>query len=333
MRAWPLLLLVPAAALLLSRTTRLSSPAQRATLAGKTFVVTGASSGVGRGTALALASAGANVAIAARRTDALEELAQEMRDLGGMPLVVTTDVSDVAQMQALAEHTLERFGVIDGWVNNAGIASIGLFEDVPLEDHLRLLDVNLKGVVTGSYLAMGQFRAQGHGTLVNVGSVDSEIPHAYQASYSASKAGVLMLGRVLNEELRLKRTSGVYVSTVMPWALDTPLWDHVANYTGHAARMPTMDDPQKVVDAIIQTLLNPRKEVAVGYKAKLAYYSHRVTPGLNERLSGLAIKQAEVKMNPAMADTSGSFHTPVEAGQRVDGGIRERLREEQASRF
>jgi short-subunit dehydrogenase len=328
MRAWPLLLLVPAAALLLSRNN--ARPAQRATLAGKTFVVTGASSGVGRGTALALASAGANVAIAARRTSALEALAQEMRDLGGTPLVVTTDVSDVAQMQALAQQTLERFSVIDGWINNAGIASIGRFEDVPLEDHLRLLDVNLKGVVTGSYLAMGQFRIQGHGTLVNVGSVDSEIPHAYQASYSASKAGVLMLGRVLNEELRLKRQPGVHVSTVMPWALDTPLWDHVANYTGHAARMPTMDDPQKVVDAIIQTLLRPQKEIAVGYKAKLAYYSHRVTPGLNERLSGLAIKKAEVEMNPAMPDTSGSFHEPVDAGQRVDGGIRERLRAEQA---
>lgn len=328
MRAWPLLLLVPAAALLLSRSN--ARPAPRATLAGKTFVITGASSGVGRGTALALASAGANVAIAARRTDALEELAQEIQDLGGTPLVVTTDVSDVAQMQALAQQTLERFSVIDGWINNAGIASIGRFEDVPLEDHLRLLDVNLKGVVTGSYLALGQFRIQGHGTLVNVGSVDSEIPHAYQASYSASKAGVLMLGRVLNEELRLKRQPGVHVSTVMPWALDTPLWDHVANYSGHAARMPTMDDPQKVVNAIIQTLLSPRKEIAVGYKAKLAYYSHRVTPGLNERLSGLAIKKAEVEMNPAMPDTSGSFHEPVEVGQSVDGGIRERLRAEQA---
>jgi short-subunit dehydrogenase len=263
--------------------------------------------------------------VAARRTEALESLAGEISRWGGTPLVVTTDVSSVEQMQALAEQAVERFGAIDGWVNNAGIAAIGRFEDIPLEDQLRLLDVNLKGAVTGSYLAMKQFRAQGYGTLVNVASVDSEVPHAYQAAYSASKAGVLMLGRVLNEELRLNRQRNIHVSTVLPWALDTPLWDHVANYSGHEARLPTMDGPEKAVNAIIRALLDHEKEIAVGYKAKLAYLSHRLTPGLNERLSGLAIKKAEIEMNPAAPETSGSFHQPVVAGQGVDGGIRERL--------
>jgi NAD(P)-dependent dehydrogenase (short-subunit alcohol dehydrogenase family) len=73
---------------------------------------------------------------------------------------------------------------------------------------------------------------QGYGSLVNVGSIDSEVPLAYQATYSASKAAVLGLGRALNEELRLAGLERVRVSTVMPWAADTPVWTHAANYSG-----------------------------------------------------------------------------------------------------
>ena len=330
MRAWPLLLIIPAAFVLLSGcATSPLGAADRAKLANKTFVVTGASSGIGRGAALELGRSGANVVVAARRTEALETLASEIRSLGGTPLVVTTDVSDVSQMKALAEKAVGRFGHIDGWVNDAAVVTIGRFEEVPLEDQLRLLDVNLKGVVTGSYLAMKQFRAQGYGTLVNVGSVDSEVPHAYQAAYSASKAGVLMLGRVLNEELRLNGQRNIHVATVLPWALDTPLWDHAANYTGHAARMPTMDGPEKAVNAIVRALLDPKEEITVGYKAKLAYWSHRLTPDLNEMLTGKAIEKGEIQMNPATPPTPGNLYSPVDAGQGVDANVRERLKTQQ----
>jgi short-subunit dehydrogenase len=329
LRAWPLLLVIPAALVLLSGSaTRALGRSDRAKLSGKTFVVTGASSGIGRGAAMELGRSGANVVIAARRSDALESLAAEIRSAGGTVLVVPTDVADAAQMQHMLEQALDHFGPIDGWINNAGVAVIGRFEDIPLEDHLRLLDTNLKGTVTGSHLALKQFREQGYGTLVNVASVDSEVPHAYQASYSASKAGVMMLGRVLNEELRLHRERNIHVSTVLPWALDTPLWDHVGNHTGHAARLPTMDGPEKAVNAIVRAYLHPKEEVTVGYKAKLAYWSHRLAPDLNERLSGAAIKKGQIEMNPCAPATSGNLHAPVEAGQGMDGGIRDRMRHE-----
>lgn len=320
LRAWPLLLALPAAALLLSsRTTRPPRPADKAKLAGRTFIVTGASSGVGRGAALELGRSGANVVLAARRLDALESLVAEIQREGGTALAVATDVSDTAQMQYLAERAIERFGNIDGWINNAGVVTVGRFEDIPLEDHLRLLDINLKGQVIGSYLAMKHFRAQGHGTLINVGSVDSEIPHAYQGAYSPSKAGVLMLGRVLNEELRLTQGRDIHVCTVMPWALDTPLWEHAGNYTGHEARMPTMDGPEKVVNAIIRACLEPIKEIRVGYKAKLAYWGHRVAPSINERLTGIFTEKGEIEMHPPASATSGSVHEPVNAGQGIQG--------------
>jgi short-subunit dehydrogenase len=328
MRTPPFLLLlaIPAALLLLSGcAARGLTDSERNQLAGKTFVVTGASSGIGRGVALQLGRSGANVVLAARRTKALESLAREIVVAGGTPLVVTTDISRTEDMQHLLHATLERFGRIDGWINNAAVMATGRFEDIPLEDHQRLLDINLKGTLTGSYLAIKQFRTQGAGVLINVASIDSEVPHTYQSSYSASKAGVLMLGRVLNQELRLNKERGIQVVTVMPWAIDTPIWDHAANYTGHQPQLPTLDGPEKPVNTIVRALLHPQQEITVGYKAKLAYWSHRLAPDISDAISRHAVQAAEVDMNPAAPASAGNLHVPMEEGQGVSGGVRERM--------
>lgn len=320
MRTLPLLLALPAALALLNRASpRRPGRPNREQLNGRTIVVTGASSGVGRGVALALAQRGANLVLAARRTEALEALAVEVQALGVAALVVPTDVADIPQMGALAEQAEQRFGRIDGWINNAGVVAVGRFEEVSLEDHLRLLDTNVKGVVIGTHLALQRFRRQGYGRLVNVASVDGEIPHAYQASYSASKAAVLSLGRVLQQELRRGRQPNIQLSTVLPWALDTPIWGHAATYTGHRADLPTKDSPDKAVQAIVGALLRPQKEITVGYKAKLAYWGHRLAPELNERFTAAAVQRAEIDWNPAKAATSGNLQQPDQAGRTIRG--------------
>lgn len=320
MRTLPLLLALPAALALLNRSSSRRSPRiDRQQLNGRTIVVTGASSGVGRGVALALARHGANLVLAARRSEVLEALAVEVQALGVAALAVPTDVAEVAQMTALAEQAEQRFGRIDGWINNAGVVAVGRYEEVPLEDHLRLLDTNVKGVVIGSHLALQRFRRQGYGRLVNVASVDGEIPHAYQASYSASKAAVLSLGRVLQQELRRGRQPNIQLSTVLPWALDTPIWGHAATYTGHRADLPTKDSPDKAVQAIVGALLQPQKEITVGYKAKLAYWGHRLAPELNERFTAAAVQRAEIDWNPAKAATSGNLQQPDQAGRTIRG--------------
>src|SRR5690606_35281114 len=237
------------------------------TIAGATIVLTGASSGFGRGAALALAGLGANVVLAARRTAELEELADQIRASGGSALAVTVDVSEPADVIRLAEAALERFGGIDVWVNNVGVGALGLFWDIPIEDHARIIDVNLKGLIYGAHVALRHFRAQDYGVLVNVGSIDSEVPLAYQASYAASKAAVLSLSRSLNEELRLSRHENIKVGTIMPWAVDTPWWTHAANYSGHAPRMAAMDDPQIVIGATVAACQEPKEEQAVGWNA------------------------------------------------------------------
>lgn len=320
-------LLIFAALQLTGCATRLSD-ADRAVVAGKTFVVTGATSGFGRGVALKLAAMRANVVLAARRTDVLNEVAAQARQAGGTPLVVTTDVSRAGDMQRLADQTVARFGRIDVWINNAGVGAIGPFERIPLADHARVVDVNLKGVIHGSHIALRQFKAQGGGVLVNIGSVESEVPLAYHASYAATKAAVLGLGRALNEELRLAGHRGITVSTVMPWAADTPFFTHAGNYSGGTPRMVAMDDAGTVVDAIVHTTLHPREEVPVGWKARGAVWAHHLMPDLTERMAGSIAHKVQMDNAPPAPDTAGSLHRPMAEGTGVDGGVRERMARE-----
>jgi len=301
-------------------------------VSGKTIVVTGASSGFGRGAAQKLAGLGANVVVAARRGDVLDGLVTEIAQTGGSALAVATDVSDAQAVARLAAAAVERFSRIDVWVNNVGIGALGLFWDIPVEDHARVIDVNLKGLIYGAHAALRQFRAQGAGVLVNVGSVDSEVPLAYQASYAASKAAVLSLSRSLNEELRLVGMNDtIKVGTIMPWAVDTPWWTHAANYTGHEPRMALMDDPSIVVDAIVAACSDPKEEQPVGPKARASDISHHIFPDLTERLSA-KIADAEVDKAGPMPHTTGSIYEPTPEGVTVDGGVRERMKREDAQR-
>ncbi len=300
---------------------------------GKTYVITGASSGFGRGVALAVGFQGANVVLAARRAELLNEVAARVRAAGGAPLVVPTDVAEPEDVARLARAAVARFGRIDVWINDAGVGVIGRFWEAPVEDYSRLIDVNLKGVVYGSYAAIRQFRVQGAGTLVNIGSVESEVPLAYQATYAATKAGVLSLGRALTQELRLAglgRT--IKVATIMPWASDTPFGPHAANYTGRTSRLPAMDDPQKVVEAIVRTSVHPRVAVPVGWKAQAAVISHRVAPGLTEASSANVEHQQQMERGQPAPASPGALYQPMPSGQTVRGGVRERMRQDDEER-
>lgn len=200
-----------------------------------TIVIAGASSGFGRGAAMELAKQGANVVVAARRSELLDELVNDIRSEGGEALAVPMDVSIENEIVGLARKAVEAYGRIDVWVNNVGVGAIGYFWQIPMDVHERVVDVNLKGLIYGSHTALKQFMQQDGGTLVNVGSIDSEVPLALQNTYAATKAAVLSLSRSLNEELRLAgRADNIKVATIMPWAVDTPWWTHAANYTGHA---------------------------------------------------------------------------------------------------
>jgi len=308
--------------------TALPSLAKEDPLKGKVVVIIGASSGFGKGTALKMSKRGAHVVLAARRMNLLTDL---QKQCGNDSIAVQTDISKSDEVQHLAEVTLEKFHHIDVWINDVGVGAIGRFDEIPLEDHSRMIDINLKGIIYGSHVAIKQFKKQGYGTLINLGSIDSEVPLAYQGSYSASKAAVLSLGRVLNEELRLAKFKKIHVSTIMPWAVDTPWWDHSANYSGGTARMGSMEGPEKVINAMVKASIHPKEEIAVGWKARSAYHFHKMFPDLSERISANVAHKYQIKEAPPSPNTHGTLFTPMQSGTEIEGGVRERMKLEKSS--
>lgn len=280
-------------------------------------VLTGASSGIGKATALQLAKYGTALVLASRRTGLLESVAEEC----GNAIAVTTDVSKPQDVEQLAQAAIAQFGKIDVWINNAGIGAAGRFEEVPLEDHLRVIETSLQGVIIGSHVALNQFKQQGYGTLINVGSAAGKVPMPYFASYITAKFGVVGLGEALYQELKTEKIKDIHVCTVNPWVTDTPWFEHAANYTGHVIRMPLPDDPLNVAKAIIELIDNPREEAHVGL-TKAEILSHQLMPQLTESLTAL-MTSSRIGEGPVVSPSSGSLHQPMSNTSSITGQQRQ----------
>jgi len=180
---------------------------------GKAAIVTGASRGLGRAMALALAEAGADVAVAARSVPDLEETAHQIEKLGRRAVVVPTDVTDYTQVEALVGRTVEALGGLDIVVNNSGIARVSPVAEMPPEEFRRTIEVNLIGVFNGCRAAAPRLIAQRSGKVVNLASVLGQAGLAGYAAYGASKGGVIALTRCLAVEWA---RHGVQVNAIAP---------------------------------------------------------------------------------------------------------------------
>jgi len=280
-------------------------------LNGKVVVVTGASSGFGRGASVEFARRGASLVLASRNAAELGKLAEECQGLGSRAITVPTDVSLSGEVDTLAETAISEFGRIDVWVNNAGVGAIGRFEQIPLEDHLQVIGTDLLGTLYGSYFAMRQFHSQGAGILINIASVLGKVPAPYYSSYAAAKHGVVGLSAVLRQELEQLKVETIHVCTVLPTSFDTPFFEHAANYSGHkVVPIPPVYDPEKVVEVIVRLASDPENEVTVGTAAAISVFAHQVVPSLTEAVMGEQAHQALIEEAPEAEDTPGNVHRP-----------------------
>jgi len=298
---------------------------------GSVIVVTGASSGIGRATALALAREGARVVLLARRADALDEVAAEIAaEIGpGRTLVIPVDVSDADAVEDAAVAAEQRFGRIDGWVNNAAVTMFGPLLDTPLTDLRRVLDVNLMGYVHGTRSALSRFAAQDSGVLVNVSSLLGRIAQPYGTAYTMSKFAIRGLSVAVREELRLAGKRGVSVSTVLPAAVDTPIYASAANHSGRVPHPPPpVYRAERVAQVVLNQLRRPRREaVAGGLLGRAFVATHNLAPRLAERMLAIDVDLSLRDDGAPVPPTSGSLHAPGAAPAAVGGGWRGGQRE------
>ena len=289
----------------------------------KVIVITGASSGFGKGAALRFAGEGARLVLAARRAELVEDLAIECGSAGARALGVPTDVSREEDIERLAQAALQEFGRIDVWINDAGVGALGRFERIPLADHAQVIATNLLGTLYGSWFAYRQFLRQGAGILINIASELGGHTVPYYSSYAAAKHGVVGLGESLRQEIRQNGIANVQVCTVMPAAHDTPFFDHAANYTGHEIRPPRpLHDPQNVVETLVRLAENPQDRDIVGADGVVKLLMKKLAPALEERIAGSYMQRVQMEKAPVAPDSPGAVRAPMREGTGVSGGRR-----------
>jgi NAD(P)-dependent dehydrogenase (short-subunit alcohol dehydrogenase family) len=290
-------------------------------LSGKVIVITGASSGFGKGAALLFAQEGASLALAARRDELLDDLVQQYEAKGARAVAIPADVGLQRDVENLSQRTLHEFGRIDVWINNAGVGALGNFWDIPLADHARVIETNLLGVIYGSYCALQQFRQQGTGILINTASGLGKIPAPYYSSYTASKYGVVGLSAALRQELAEAGLKDIHVCTVLPMAMDTPWFDHAANYSGHEPQpIPPLYDPQEVIEAYVRLASEPADETIVGSGGKFISALHSIMPGLVEGMMSKQSHMVQMEQSPPEEASPNNLFEPTDEGSGVYGG-------------
>ncbi|WP_309242852.1 SDR family NAD(P)-dependent oxidoreductase [Lichenibacterium dinghuense] len=283
-----------------------------------TVVVAGASSGIGRATALLFAEQGTNVVVAARRVALVDALARECEAAGGRALAVPTDVTDAAAVRRLAEAAVARFGTVDTWVNVAGTGVFGPFEEAEAELHAKTVEVNLIGAMNGAAAALPIFKRRGSGVLISTVSMGGWSPVPFAAAYTASKFGLRGFNASLRQQFDARED--IHVCGVFPAMVDTPGLEHVANASGrHIDPGPFLYTAGDVASAILGLARHPRGEVAVGWPARAGQAAYALSPRLTELLTGAAFRWLLRRAGPA-PKTEGALRAPIAAGTTASGG-------------
>jgi short-subunit dehydrogenase len=302
---------------------------KRSTFRDAVVVITGASSGVGRATALAFAAQGACLVLASRSQEALAEVERDCRQRGGRVLVVPTDIADPAAVERLARLAVQRFARIDVWVEAVAVGIAGPLGSESVDEIRRLVDTNVFGAVLCTRAALATFKSQGNGILVIVGSLLSLFPNPLVPLYSLTKFAIR--GLALNLQQTVAGHPGIRVCLVLPGPVDTPFFQRAANHAGRQLRaIPPACAPERVAATILACARRPRRQATTGVVAHLALTAHRIAPRATESFVARWSATLITKSAPAPPGPGSLFDPPptgaVHGGYRR-GRVRRRLGE------
>jgi len=249
----------------------------------RVVVITGASAGVGRATALAFARQGASIALVARGWEGLEGARREVEALGAKAIVVPTDVADAVQVEGAAAIAERELGPIDVWVNNAMSSVFSPVREMSAEDYRRVTDVTYLGYVYGTLAALRRMLPRDRGKIIFVGSALAYRGIPLQSAYCGAKHAVQGFFDSLRTELIHDR-SGVQITMVQMPALNTPQFRWVKSRLPNKAQpVPPIHQPEVAADAILFAADHDRREVWVGWPTVLAIVGNRIAPWFADR--------------------------------------------------
>ena len=278
-------------------------------------LVTGASSGIGRATAVHLADHGAQLVLTGRSTVTLEIVADRCRRRGADVTVVEADVRDMAAVEALVTAVVEQHSRLDVCVHAAALVAYGRFEDVPSDVFDRVVETDVLGTANVARAVLRTFRRQRTGNLIVLGSILGRIATPYMSAYVTSKAAIHALARTLSIENR--DLPDVHVCLLMPGSVDTPVYRRAASYADRVAKAPPpVISPDRVARAVGGLVERPRARTDLGPANKLMALGFTALPPMYDLLVTPLMRL--VALGRPLVPHPGNVFEPTRAGD-IDG--------------
>jgi len=283
----------------------------------------GASSGIGRESALRFAKKGAKVVVSARGEEGLASLVDEIRRSGGQATAVVADTSDFEQVNAVADRAVEEYGRLDTWVHLAAVGLFATFEQTTPEEFARVIDVNLMGQVYGAMAALPHLKREGGGALIHVSSVEAKRSFPFHSAYGASKHGIDGFLEALRVELKHERWP-ISVTQVLPGTINTPFFDKGRSKIGvKPVGIPPIYEPETVADVIVYAAENPARDLVSGGAAQALILNQRLSPRMLDAVlttrAGFSPQKTE---EPRSEDDPDNLYGPIPGHDTARNGFR-----------
>jgi len=286
-------------------------------------VVMGASSGIGRETALRFAERGARVVVSARGKVGLDSLAEEIRREDGEATPVVADTSEYEQVKAVADRAVEEYGRLDTWVHLAAVGLFATFEQTTPEEFKRVIDVNLMGQVYGAMAALPHLKREGRGALIHISSVEAKRSFPFHSAYGASKHGIDGFLEALRVELKHEGWP-ISVTQVMPGTINTPFFDKGRTKLGvKPVGVPPIYEPETVANIILYAAENPARDLVSGGAAQALILNQRLSPRMLDAILATRVGFSPQKTEePRSENDPDNLYAPIQGHDTTRNGFR-----------